>query len=59
MAETKEVKATKEVTGPKAPEMIDRAEYDRLYEEHQKVVAAFNKLLKEYNDLHIQSLFAD
>ena len=34
-------------------------DYTTLSTEYQKLVKAFNKLLKEYNDLHLRALFVE
>lgn len=38
---------------------VAKEEFDGLMTEYKKVVGAFNKLLKEYNELHIQKLLAE
>ena len=35
---------------------VSRADYDTLNANYQKVINAFNKLMDEYNQLHVQSL---
>lgn len=35
---------------------VSRAEYDTLNANYQKIITAFNKLMDEYNQLHIQTL---
>ena len=42
-----------------APEMIEKSKFDELQADYEKLVRAFNKLLKEYNDLHINQLLSD
>ena len=37
---------------------VTKEEFQRLNEQNQKVVRAFNKLLSEYNNLHIKQLLS-
>lgn len=41
---------------PKEPEVetVSREQYDKLQLDYEKVVQAFNKLLTEYNSLHLK-----
>ena len=38
---------------------VPKEEYDKVVANNEKLVNAFNKLLKLYNDLFVNSLFTD
>jgi len=63
MAEEKARKATKaeEPTEgeSKKVETVEKAEFDRVVAEYSKLANAFNKLMKEYNELHLKQLFTE
>ena len=64
MPETVVKKATKveepAVDGEsKGVETVEKAEFDRVVAEYTKLANAFNKLMKEYNELHLKQLFTE
>ena len=52
---TTDVEAKKE----KEPEMVSREEYDKVVAENKRLINAFNKLMSEYNQLHLNALLRD
>lgn len=62
MADKKQTFDAENVNAPDQPtsgDPISREEYDKLLADYQKVVRAFNRLMDEYNALHVKLLLAD
>lgn len=56
----KETKAEEPIEGEsKKVETVEKAEFDRVVAEYSKLANAFNKLMKEYNELHLKQLFTE
>lgn len=59
MTEEKARKETKAEEPIEDVSKVEKAEFDRVVAEYSKLANAFNKLMKEYNELHLKQLFME